>query len=244
MDAAAVFWALHRDLPREAPGSDATTRALLDLAGPPPPGARAVDIGCGPGRSAAVLAEAGLRVVAIDLHEPFLRRARRAGTAAAPVAVVRADMAALPLRDGTVDLVWSEGAAYLVGVEAALRSWRRLLRPGGVLVLTDAVWTTAAPSAAARDFWAGYPGMRDARALAAAARAAGYDVLADRLLPDSDWAEYYDPLAAAIAAWPGPDEETAAALAGARAEIGLRRSHAGEYGYAALVLRATGGISR
>ncbi|RFU22270.1 class I SAM-dependent methyltransferase [Geodermatophilus marinus] len=240
MDAAAVFWALHSDLPREAPGSAATTRALLDLAGPLPPGARAVDIGCGPGRSAEVLAEAGLRVTAVDLHEPFLRRARRAGTGTFPVAVVRADMAALPLREGSADLVWSEGAAYLMGVDAALRSWRRLLRPGGVLVLTDAVWTTAAPSAAARAFWAAYAGMRDVPALVAAARATGYDVLAERLLPDSDWAGYYDPLAAAIAAWPDPDEETAVALAGARAEIDLRRAHADEYGYAAVVLRRGG----
>ena len=54
MDATEVFWTLHSDLPREGVGSDATTRALLELARPLP-GNRALDIACGPGRSAVSL---------------------------------------------------------------------------------------------------------------------------------------------------------------------------------------------
>jgi SAM-dependent methyltransferase len=240
--AADVFWALHSELPREGVGSDRTTRELLDLAGPLPARPRAVDVGCGPGRSALVLAEAGARVVAVDTHVPFLRRLRAAVTErglARAVLPVRASMRALPCPDGAADLVWSEGAAYLMGVDAALRDWRRLLAPGGVLVLSDAVWTTDAPAEATRAFWAdAYPAMRDEPALRAAAEAAGYDVVATRLLPDSDWAdEYYGPLERRIDEWPDPDAETAAALAGNRAEIELRRAHPGDYGYLAVVLR-------
>ncbi|MGY1639556.1 class I SAM-dependent methyltransferase [Geodermatophilus sp. SYSU D00703] len=241
MDAAEVFWALHRDLPREGVGSDATTRTLLHLAGPLPPDPRALDIGCGPGRASLVLAAAGARVTAVDLHEPFLRRARQAAAGAGQagwIGVVRASMTALPHADGAFDLLWCEGAAYLMGVDAALRDWRRLLRPGGVLVLTDAVWTTGHPSPDTRAFWAAYPAMRDAAGTEAAARSAGWDVVATHLLPDSDWEdEYHHPLEAAIAAWPDPDEATAAALAEARREIDLRRARGGEYGYAGFVLR-------
>jgi len=241
MDAAAVFWALHSDLPREGVGSDATTARLLDLAGPLPEAARALDVGCGPGRASLVLAAAGARVTAVDLHEPFLQRARRAAAVAGladRVGVVRASMTALPHADATFDLVWSEGAAYLMGVDAALASWRRLLVPGGVLVLTDAVWTVDRPSEAVRGFWAGYPAMRDARATVAAAEAAGYDVLAAHLLPDEDWSdEYHRPLEAAIDAWPDPDPAAAEVLAAARTEIDLRRTHPDEFGYAGFVLR-------
>ncbi|SDN51588.1 class I SAM-dependent methyltransferase [Geodermatophilus sp. DSM 45219] len=239
MDAAEVFWALHGDLPREGVGSDATTRTLLGLAAPLPPSPRALDVGCGPGRASLVLAGAGARVTAVDLHEPFLRRTRAAASAAGlPVAVVRASMTALPHPDGAFDLLWCEGAAYLMGVDRALREWRRLLRPDGVLVLTDAVWTTAGPSEEARGFWAAYPGMRDEAALVTAARAAGYDVLATHLLPDGDWTdEYHGPLAAAVDAWPDPDAATAAVLAEVRREVEVRRAHRDEFGYLALVLR-------
>ena len=89
------------------------------------------------------------------------------------IGVARASMAALPHPDGAFDLLWAEGSAYMLGVDAALAEWRRLLRPSGVLVLTEVGWTTDAPSAAAREFWAAsYPGMRSPAATAAAARSA------------------------------------------------------------------------
>jgi SAM-dependent methyltransferase len=236
MDATEVFWMLHSDLPREGVGSDATTRALLELARPLP-GNRALDIACGPGRSALVLADAGFRVTAVDTHEPFLDRLR-AATGDRAVTVERASMRDLPYADGAFDLLWCEGAAYLMGVDAALTAWRRLLAPGGALVLTEVGWTTAEPSAAARDFWTAYPAMRDEAATVASAEAAGYEVLATRLLPESDWwDEYYTPLEARIDAWPAPDAETAAALAGNQAEVDLRRAHPGDYGYVGYVLR-------
>src|SRR3954447_14444055 len=235
MDAAEVFWALHTDLPREGVGSDATTRELLELARPLP-GDRALDVACGPGRSALVLADAGLRVTAVDTHEPFLDRLRGA-VGDRPITVERASMRELPYADGAFDLVWCEGAAYLMGVDAALAAWRRLLVPGGALVFTEVGWTTPSPSAAARDFWAAYPEMRDEAATVAAAEAAGYEVVATRLLPESDWwEEYYGPLADRIAAWPDPDPGTAAALAENRGEIDLRRDHPGDYGYTGYVL--------
>jgi SAM-dependent methyltransferase len=241
MDAAEVFWALHGDLPREGVGSDATTARLLDLAGPLPTRPRALDVGCGPGRASLVLAAAGVSVTAVDLHAPFLRRARRAAADAGladRVAVVRASMTALPHPDATFDLLWCEGAAYLMGVDAALTAWRRLLGPGSALVFTDAVWTTDRPSEAARDLWSAYPAMRDGSATADAARAAGYDVLATHLLPDADWTdEYHRPLEAAIDAWPDPDAATAEVLTAVRSEIEVRREHADEFGYAGFVLR-------
>lgn len=56
----AAFMELHHGLPRQSPGSDATTRHLLSLCGPLPERPRVLDLGCGPGRSALLLAaEAG-----------------------------------------------------------------------------------------------------------------------------------------------------------------------------------------
>ncbi|GGP86191.1 class I SAM-dependent methyltransferase [Saccharothrix coeruleofusca] len=234
-----AFFALHHDLPRQGPGSDATTRLLLALAGPLPDRPRALDIGCGPGRSALVLAEAGAEVTAVDTHEPFLDQLRRSAVRRGlRVTAEHRSMTDLPYPDASFDLVWAEGSAYLMGFDQALSAWRRLLAPGGALVVTECGWTTLDPAPAARAFWdAAYPLRTTAQTITAATRA-GYTVTATYLLPDRDWFdEYYAPLErradAADPALPGMAE----ALAWTRREIDLRRAHGADYGYTGYVLR-------
>ncbi|MET9803609.1 bifunctional class I SAM-dependent methyltransferase/N-acetyltransferase [Streptomyces sp. NPDC006368] len=242
-----AFFALHHGLPRQGPGSDDTTRRLLALAGLPgalPERPRVLDLGCGPGRSALLMAAeagtAGAEVTALDLHEPFLAELRGAADArglGGSIRTVRADMAEPPFPDGSFDLVWAQSSAYAIGFDRALRSWRRLIAPGGALVVTECEWTTAEPSPEARAFWDRHYALRSAAANTAAAVAAGYHVLGTHAQPESDWDEYYGPLGeradAADPAVPGMAE----ALAATRAEIAMRREHGGEYGYRGYVLR-------
>lgn len=236
-----AFFALHHGLPRQGPGSDSTTRRLLALAGPLPERPRVLDLGCGPGRSALFLAaEAGAEVTAVDTHEPFLDELRASAAARGLDGSVRplnADMGDLPFPDGSFDLVWAESSVFVLGFDRALAAWRRLLAPGGTLVLTECVWTTGEPGPVARAFWEEHYPLRTVTGNAAAAVEAGYHVLGAFTQPDGDWAEYYGPLSdraeAADTSVPGMAE----AVAGARAEIALRREHGTDYGYAGFVLR-------
>ncbi|MBT2482503.1 methyltransferase domain-containing protein [Streptomyces sp. ISL-94] len=241
-----AFFELHRGLPRQAPGSDASTRHLLSLCGPLPERPRVLDLGCGPGRSALLLAAeaggaGGAEVTAVDRHGPFLEELRTAAAVrglADRVHPVRGDMGALPYDDGSFDLVWAEGSAYAIGYDTALARWKRLLAPGGTLVLTECEWTVAQPSAGARAFWdREYPLRSTARNLTAA-QAAGYQVLGVYHLPDSDWAEYYGPLAERARAAEPSTPARAAALAATREELDARARHGHEYGYTGYVLRA------
>jgi SAM-dependent methyltransferase len=241
-----LFWTLHEGLPRQGPGSDDTTRRLLSIAAPPP-GARALDVGCGPGRSTLVLAADGLRVTAVDLHQPFLDELTAAAAArglADRVDAAHVDMAALPYPDGAFDLIWAEGSAYVLGFRTALTQWRRLLKPGGVLVLTEAELTTLQPAERVQQFWKqAYPGMRSTPENVAHAMQCGYTVAATYLLPHSDWwEEYYSPLETRVERFAADPAITAEAqlrltLGAVREEIELRLLHPGDYGYTGYVLR-------
>jgi len=237
-----AFFALHHDLPRQGPGSDATTRHALAAAGPLPKHPRVLDAGCGPGRSALLLAEeVGAYVTAVDLHQPYLdsltAEAARRGLGDR-ITVVNCSMDQLSVPDHSFDVIWAEGSVYTVGFDAALRAWRRLLAPGGVLVITEMEWAVSSPAASVRAYWdAAYP-LRTRTANTDAARAAGYRLHAHWPLPESDWwDEYYTPLTQRMDRADPHHPGMPQALAAHRAEIDMRREHGSEYNYAVYILR-------
>jgi SAM-dependent methyltransferase len=99
-----------------------------------PLGARVADVGCGPGRDAALLRERGVTVIPLDFSMEMLRIGDRSRA-------VQADMRALPLQSTSLDGVWCQAAMLhipLAGVPAVLSEFGRVLRPGGKLYLTVA----------------------------------------------------------------------------------------------------------
>jgi SAM-dependent methyltransferase len=240
-----VFFDIHDGLPREGPGNQASTARALALAGPLPTPSRVLDIGCGPGMQTMDLAFLlpDAEIIAIDNHIPFVEATHRRAIAAGVDEQVRAlagDMKALDFPDASFDLIWCEGGAYLMGVEAALSSWRRLLKPDGRLAFTEAVWLTPDPPAEARAFWAEYPGIGDVEACRALAARAGYRLLGDFVLPEAAWwQDYYTPMAQRLELLEAKYAERPPALevlATSRHEIEIYRRHADAYGYLFLVL--------
>lgn len=195
-----VFFAVHSGLPREGPGSRTSTARALELARPLPEAPIVLDLGCGPGAQTMDLAEflPDARIVALDRHEPFVREVVRRAEERGCGGRVRAqvgDMAALAFPPARFDLIWSEGAAYLMGVEDALRAWKPLLKAGGRLALSEAVWLRPDPPEELRRFWQAYPAMTDVEGNRARVRAAGYRLLGDFVLSAEAWMDgYYEPM--------------------------------------------------
>ena len=103
----------------------------------PLPGQLVADIGCGPGTYQSRVASRGARVLGLDLSAGMLLEARRvAADFSHPVAIVRGDAQALPLATSSCDLLLAAQMLYHVpDRELALREMRRVLRPGGRIVL-------------------------------------------------------------------------------------------------------------
>jgi SAM-dependent methyltransferase len=137
------------------------------------------------------------------------------------------------------DLVWSEGALYSVGFACGLEIARGLLRPGGHLVATEAVWLVPDPPAEARRWWEGvYPAIAPVDAKLAMVAAAGLEVLAHFSLPADAWWEYYGPLEARLAELRRRHTGDAIALAvldEAQVEVEMYRRFGWSYGYELVV---------
>jgi ArsR family transcriptional regulator len=116
-------------------GSRFTAEALLSLL---PPGWRVVDIGCGTGNIAELLAPHVAEVVAVDLSEPMLEAARRRldGQENVDFRIGSADD--LPLDDGSCDAATAGLMLHHVDDPlAVLREARRVLKPNGVLLIIE-----------------------------------------------------------------------------------------------------------
>jgi ubiquinone/menaquinone biosynthesis C-methylase UbiE len=241
-----IFFELHQDIPREGPGEAACTRRAFALMTGLPARPRILDIGCGPGLQTLELARISAgSLQAIDTHPPFLealaRRASREGLAER-ITTLNQSMFTLDFEAGSFDVLWSEGAIYIIGFEKGLREWRPLLKTGGYLAVTELSWLKPAPPAEVTTFWQGnYPHIQTMEENLALLQKAGYHEVGHFALPESAWwQDYYTPLEKRIAILTEQycdNDEALAFLENSQHEIDLYRRYSEWYGYVFYVMQ-------
>jgi len=248
-DQFALFLEVQRGLPRQGPGDAASTLRALKLCDELPAEPNVLDVGCGPGMQTVTIAEAiDGNITAVDTCEEYLDQLR--GSLAEKrlsdrVTVRVADMNALDLPEASFDLIWSEGAAYIMGIPNALKSWRPLLKDGGYLAFTELVWLVNDPPAEVSDFFAeGYPAMTSVAAVKELIAENGYDLIDEFTLPDFAWWEnYYTPLEAKFPALKRKyqsNDDALGIIAISETEIEMRRRFGETYGYQFYIARKRG----
>jgi SAM-dependent methyltransferase len=109
------------------PGGTEATAQLLDRADVGS-GTRLLDVGCGAGDALTVARQRGADAVGVD-PDPSPNTDR----------VVQGDAMALPVRDGTVDVLLAECVLCLTDLPVALGEAHRVLDRGGRLALSDVI---------------------------------------------------------------------------------------------------------
>lgn len=242
----AIFFEVFESLPRQGPGNrDCAARALRLCVGLPriP---MIVDLGCGVGGQTLHLADLTTgSIVAVDSHAPSIERLKATLVTRDLLQRVYAqvgDMAHLELPLESYDLVWSEGALYNIGIGNALRVCHGLLRPGGDLAFTDAVWRREDPPPEVKTrFDQDYPTMGTAADGVTAIQVGGFECLGRFTLPDeAGWDDFYTPMEQRIAElrWKyDNDAEALAALDQLAREPEMHRLYSDYYAYEFFVAR-------
>ncbi len=192
---------LHKNTQRQGPGSEKDTLNALNLIGLSlDPEVKLADIGCGSGGQTLTLAQnfSG-HITAVDLFPEFLdelnEKSKKLGLEG-KIKTLKASMDNLPFMPGEFDVIWSEGAIYNMGFEKGIRNWKKFLKEGGYLALSEITWTTISRPQEIDDFWKSEcPEIDTAANKIKILESNGYSLVGYFILSEDSWIEnYYKPL--------------------------------------------------
>lgn len=181
---------------RQGPGSPEVTLKALSFIDNLTDKSLIADLGCGTGGQTMVLAQhAPGSITGIDFFPGFIDRfnsnAEKLHLQDRAKGIV-GSMDDLSFKEESLDLIWSEGAIYNIGFERGVNEWRKYLKTGGYIAVTESVWFTEERPAEIHDFWMSvYTEIDTIPNKVAQIQKAGYVPVATFILPENCWTKHY-----------------------------------------------------
>ncbi len=240
------FFEVHSNLPREGPGDNRSTRRAYRMLTGLPEKPRLLDIGCGPGMQTIELAKiSNAQITAMDNNQTLLdelaQHAKAEGVSD-KIKIVKGDMYCLGFGENSFDVLWCEGAIFIIGFEKGLREWRKFIVEKGYLALTEMCWIDPNPPKQVKDYITQvYPPIKTVKESLQLIKDCGYNIVGYFVLPESSWWEnYYLPILAKLPAMKAKyqgNSEALAVIAAEEQEIEMFRKYSKHYGYVFYVMQ-------
>jgi ubiquinone/menaquinone biosynthesis C-methylase UbiE len=196
-----AIFKLYEGLKRQGPGSKRTTLHALDVIKENlPDSPKILDIGCGCGAQTLDLAEnIDGNITAVDVYQPYLDHLlerSKSRNIIASIIILNKDMQNLSFPKSSFNLIWSEGAIYLMGMENGLKLWKNFLADSGFIAFSEISWFRDDPPEKLSRFWnANYPQLNTISQNLESIEKIGYKIIDHFSLSDDTWWEnYYHPL--------------------------------------------------
>lgn len=183
-------------LERQGPGSHEVTLKALSFIDNLSNESRIVDIGCGTGGQTMVMAQhVPGHITGLDLFPQFVNLFNLNAEKAQlneRVKGITGSMDNLPFQNEELDLIWSEGAIYNIGFERGVNEWRKFLKAGAYLAVTEVSWFTEERPDEIHAFWMdAYPEIDTIPTKLAQLQKAGFIPVASFILPENCWTEHF-----------------------------------------------------
>ena len=185
-------------VPRQGAGDDEHTgKAFSLIAEQRKGGGEILDVGCGKGVQTMALARLcpSCRIIATDIYQPFLDAVDEKIVAegfSGRIKTVCASMDDLPFGEESFDIIWAEGCSSIIGIEKAVLYWKKFLKQGGYMMISDIFWFTESPSDEVREFFAEFhPTMMTEEKGFEIIQKAGLEKVGSFRLPSSVWEESF-----------------------------------------------------
>jgi SAM-dependent methyltransferase len=236
---------LHIGLERQGPGDTDYSNYIISQLPDLPSNLHIADIGCGSGAGTLILADKfRAKVRAVDFSREFLDeledRAKQRGLESL-VETIECDMGDLDWEPGSLDLLWSEGAAYNITFEGALKAWRPLMASNGIAVISEMnYFTSDVPEPVQIFMQNAYPAIKTEPENSDIINSSGFEVLGIYRLPSKAWWDnYYEPLRNNIESFKNSDDDIMqAVISETEEEMKFFEEYEEFYGYSFYIMKA------
>ena len=196
MEGMEYFYELFSGLPRGGPGDIKSTRKAFSYLKNLPSEPFILDIGCGYGIQTLELARISKgKIIALDNYQPFLdilmQNAKKGGFDNR-IIPKNQSMLEMDFKNDTFDIIWSEGALFVMGFRNGLKKCNQLLKNKGYFAVSEAVLLLSNLPKPLKEFWDEvYPDIKDIKRNISLIKDEGFNVLSHFTLPKSCWIDFY-----------------------------------------------------